>query len=56
VPSLEGAAIRDIIKVLRRRYAERASVICPARVQGEDAAPEVARALRQIARVPASTS
>src|SRR5437773_4903583 len=53
VTSLEGAAIRDIIKVLRRRYANAHLVICPARVQGEDAAPDIARALRQIARVPA---
>jgi exodeoxyribonuclease VII large subunit len=52
VTSLDGAAIRDIINVLRRRYANAHLVICPARVQGEDAAPEVARALRQIARVP----
>src|SRR5947207_8578660 len=52
VTSLDGAAIRDIIKVLRRRYANAHLVICPARVQGDDAAPEIARALRQIARVP----
>jgi len=52
VTSLDGAAIRDIIKVLRRRYANAHLVICPARVQGADAAPEVARALRQIGRVP----
>jgi exodeoxyribonuclease VII large subunit len=51
VTSLDGAAIRDIIKVLRRRYANAHLVICPARVQGEDAAPDVARALRQIGRV-----
>ena len=51
VTSLDGAAIRDIIKVLRRRYANAHLVICPARVQGEDAAPDIARALRQIARV-----
>ena len=51
VTSLDGAAIRDIIKVLRRRYANAHLVICPARVQGDDAAPEIARALRQIARV-----
>src|SRR5262249_16433524 len=51
VTSLDGAAIRDIIKVLRRRYANAHLVICPARVQGQDAAPDVARALRQIARV-----
>src|SRR5882672_10288807 len=52
VTSLDGAALRDIIKVLRRRYANAHLVICPARVQGEDAAPDIARALRQIARVP----
>src|SRR5438128_8454761 len=52
VTSLDGAAIRDIIKVLRRRYANAHLVICPARVQGEDAAPEIARALPQIGRVP----
>ena len=52
VTSLDGAAIRDIINVLRRRYANAHIVICPARVQGPDAAPEIARALRQIARVP----
>src|SRR4051812_29519542 len=52
VTSLEGAAIRDIIKVLRRRYANAHLVICPARVQGADAAPEIARGLRQIGRVP----
>ena len=52
VTSMDGAAIRDIIKVLRRRYANAHLVICPARVQGEGAGPEIARALRQIARVP----
>src|SRR5436190_2696918 len=51
VTSLDGAAIRDIINVLRRRYANAHLVICPARVQGQDAAPDVARALRQIGRV-----
>src|SRR5579862_9347903 len=52
VTSLDGAAIRDIIKVLRRRYANAHLVICAARVQGEGAAIEIARALRQIGRVP----
>jgi exodeoxyribonuclease VII large subunit len=52
VTSLEGAAIRDIIKVLRRRYANAHLVVAPARVQGADAAPDIARALRQIGRVP----
>ncbi|OLC51758.1 MAG: exodeoxyribonuclease VII large subunit [Acidobacteria bacterium 13_1_40CM_65_14] len=52
VTSLDGAAIRDIINVLRRRYANAHLVIRPARVQGEGAAIEVAQGLRQIGRVP----
>jgi exodeoxyribonuclease VII large subunit len=52
VTSLDGAAIRDIIKVLRRRYVNAHLVIRPARVQGEGAAIEIAQALRQIGRVP----
>src|SRR5919198_532750 len=51
VTSLEGAAIRDIIKVLRRRYANAHLVIRPARVQGEGAAVEIAHGLRAITRV-----
>ena len=51
VTSLEGAAIRDIIKVLGRRYANAHIVIRPARVQGEGAALDIARALRAIAKV-----
>ncbi len=52
VTSLDGAAIRDIIKVLGRRYANAHLVIRPTRVQGDGAALEIARALRAIARVP----
>ena len=51
VTSLDGAAIRDIIKVLLRRYANAQIVIRPARVQGEGAASDVARGLRAITRV-----
>jgi exodeoxyribonuclease VII large subunit len=52
VTSLEGAAVRDIVKVLRRRNRHVALVIRPTRVQGEGAAAEVVRALRAIVRVP----
>jgi exodeoxyribonuclease VII large subunit len=52
VTSLDGAAIRDIIKVLRRRYANAHLVIRPVRVQGDGAAIEIAQGLRQIGRVP----
>jgi exodeoxyribonuclease VII large subunit len=51
VTSLDGAAIRDIIKVLRRRYANAHIVIRPARVQGDGAAMEVARGIRAIGKV-----
>jgi len=51
VTSLDGAAVRDIIKVLRRRYANAHIVIRPARVQGEGAALEIARAMAAIGKV-----
>jgi exodeoxyribonuclease VII large subunit len=43
--------VRDIIKVLRRRYANAHIVIRPARVQGEGAALEIARAMAAIGKV-----
>jgi exodeoxyribonuclease VII large subunit len=51
VTSLDGAALRDIIKVLRRRHPNAHVVIRPARVQGDGAAADLARALRAIAAV-----
>ena len=38
VTSLEGAAVRDVIQVLRRRYPNAHIVVRPTRVQGEGAA------------------
>jgi exodeoxyribonuclease VII large subunit len=52
VTSLDGAAVRDIVKVLRRRAPNASILIRPARVQGEGAAEDLVRALRSIARVP----
>jgi exodeoxyribonuclease VII large subunit len=52
VTSIDGAALRDIIKVLRRRYANAHVIIRPARVQGEGAALDVAAGLAQIGRLP----
>src|SRR4029078_12817447 len=54
VTSLDGAAIRDIIKVLARRYPTAPLVIRPTRVQGEGAAADVARGLAAIVKVPGS--
>src|SRR4029453_9176315 len=50
VTSLDGAAVRDIIRVLRRRYANAHIVIRPTRVQGEGAAMDIMRALRAMGR------
>jgi exodeoxyribonuclease VII large subunit len=52
VTSLDGAALRDIIKVLRRRHPTAHLVIRPTRVQGDGAAADVAEALRAIVKVP----
>src|SRR5207253_5542600 len=51
VTSLDGAAVRDIIKVLRRRYANAHIVIRPTRVQGEGAALDSARAMAASGKV-----
>jgi exodeoxyribonuclease VII large subunit len=51
VTSIDGAAIRDILTVLGRRYPDAHLVIAPARVQGDTAAADIARALAEIGRV-----
>lgn len=51
VTSLDGAALRDMVRVLRRRYPNAHLVIAPSRVQGEGAGREVARALRWLGRL-----
>jgi exodeoxyribonuclease VII large subunit len=52
VTSLDGAALRDILTVLRTRHPHARIVIRPARVQGDGAPQDIARALSAIARVP----
>ncbi|MDQ3070776.1 MAG: exodeoxyribonuclease VII large subunit, partial [Acidobacteriota bacterium] len=52
VTSLDGAAVRDILKVLSRRYPNAHIVIRPSRVQGEDAAADLVRAVQMIGKVP----
>ena len=51
VTSLDGAALRDMIKVLRRRHPNIHLVIRPTRVQGEGAATDIVRSLRAIVQV-----
>jgi exodeoxyribonuclease VII large subunit len=45
VTSLQGAAIKDILKVLERRFKEARIIINPVRVQGEGAREEIAQAI-----------
>ena len=52
VTSLDGAAVRDVLKVLARRHRRVHLVIRPARVQGDGSAASVAEGLRALGRVP----
>lgn len=52
ITSLDGAAVRDIVRVLTQRHPDARVVIRPARVQGEGAAAELIRALTAIVNVP----
>jgi exodeoxyribonuclease VII large subunit len=48
VTSPTGAAVRDIVRVIRRRNEAVSVLIAPARVQGEGAAFEIAQAIRAL--------
>ena len=48
VTSETGAAVRDIINVISRRYPLAEIVLCPVQVQGESAAGQIAQAIRMI--------
>ena len=51
VTSLNGAAVRDVVQVIRHRYANAHVIVRPTRVQGEGAALEIAAGLQAIGRV-----
>lgn len=51
VTSIDGAALRDMLRVLRTRRAPVDIVVSPARVQGDGAAADLARALRRVCAV-----
>jgi exodeoxyribonuclease VII large subunit len=51
ITSPTGAVIRDILRVLRRRYANLDVLLYPARVQGESAAAEIVQGLRALNRL-----
>ena len=46
ITSSAGAAVRDIIRVLKKRYPIAKVMILPVRVQGTEAPPEIAGAIR----------
>ena len=51
VASPQGAALRDILKVLARRFANIGVVLAPSRVQGEGASFEIVEAIRSLNRL-----
>jgi exodeoxyribonuclease VII large subunit len=46
ITSPTGAAVRDFLKIIRRRFANIRITIIPVKVQGEEAAPEMIEALK----------
>jgi exodeoxyribonuclease VII large subunit len=50
VTSPDGAAVRDIVAVLRQRNAGVQLVVCAAKVQGDRAPAEIAAAIRRVGR------
>jgi len=51
ITSPTGAAIHDILNVLKRRFASLAVLLYPVRVQGEGSALEIARAIDEMNRL-----
>src|SRR5690606_13465951 len=51
VTSPTGAAIRDFLEVLRRRWAGIEVIVIPARVQGDGAAAEIAAGIKAANRI-----
>jgi exodeoxyribonuclease VII large subunit len=56
VTSPSGAAVRDMLEILGRRWPALEVWVCPVRVQGEGAAEEIAAAIRLVSRVAISDS
>ncbi|MBI2471905.1 MAG: exodeoxyribonuclease VII large subunit [Planctomycetes bacterium] len=52
VTSLTGAAIRDILNVINRRFAKVEILIYPVKVQGEGASQEIAQAINDLNTIP----
>jgi len=52
ITSPSGAAVRDMIQVIMRRWPAARITVVPVPVQGEGAAPRIAAALRSVHRIP----
>jgi len=52
VTSPTGAALRDMLHIIGRRFGELRVLVVPVRVQGEGAALDIARAVRDLGEVP----
>ncbi len=52
VTSPTGAAVRDMLEVLNRRWPAVEVWVCPVPVQGEGAAPKIAEAVELLNRIP----
>ena len=52
VTSPTGAAIRDILNIVNRRFANAHVLIAPTRVQGAEAPAEIVRAIEMLNRLP----
>src|SRR5216683_3001540 len=50
VTSPKGAAVRDIIRILRRRFPNLHLIVYPVRVQGDGAAEDIVAALKYFNR------
>jgi exodeoxyribonuclease VII large subunit len=50
ITSPRGAAVRDVVRILRRRFPGLHLILYPVRVQGEGAAQEIAEAIRYFDR------
>jgi exodeoxyribonuclease VII large subunit len=54
VTSLAGAAVRDVLRILRVRFPNVHVLVTPVRVQGDGAAREIVDAIRLLNRMPAA--
>lgn len=52
ITSPSSAAVRDMIQVITRRWPAAKIVVVPVRVQGEGAADDIVKALRNVHRIP----